>query len=74
MIWLIIFILAAICCIGAVVMYILSVLNIASVNVMRSGVYALLYKILTLIGNILFWVGVGGTIVFEFIPWVIDHV
>ena len=74
MIWLIIFILAAICCIGAVVMYIVSVHNIVNMNVIRSGVYAGVYKILALIGNILFWVGVGGTTVLEFIPWVIDHV
>lgn len=73
MIWLILFILAVICFIGAVVMYILSARNIASVNIVRSGVYAMLYKILALIGNILFWVSVGGTILFVFIPWVVGR-
>lgn len=73
MIWLVLFILAVICFIGAIVMCILSARNIASVNIVRSGVYAMLYKILALIGNILFWVSVGGTILFVLIPWVVGR-
>lgn len=74
MIWLIMFILAAICFIAALVIYIVLVRRIGKRHAIRGGWIMALYGVLTIISKVLFWISIGGATIFVLLPWIIDCV